>query len=278
MMRNNWNQIKRNKSFLLGIIILLFLVVIAIIGPYFVPYRVNELSDSFLVAPGTSNHLLGTDRLGGDILSNLVHGTKTSLTIGLVAAAISAVIGTFLGAIAGFYGGKIDRVFSEFMNVFVMTPTFFLILIIVAFFGSSMRNVMIVIGLTSWTSNARLMRAQAMSIKERTFVKSAEVIGETKWTILLRHIIPNAIYPIIANTIMNISGAILTEASLSFLGLGDPNVVSWGQIISHGKKYLSQAWWITTFPGIMIVITVLSLFLIGDGINKLMTPSADQIG
>src|SRR5699024_4043201 len=211
-------------------------------------------------------------KLGGDILSNLVHGTKTSLTIGLVAAAISAIIGTFLGAIAGFYGGKVDWAFSEFMNVFVMTPTFFLILIIVAFFGSNIRNVMIVIGLTSWTANARLMRAQAMALKERTFVKSAEVIGEKKMVILMRHIVPNAIYPIIANTIMNISGAIMTEASLSFLGLGDPNVVSWGQIIAHGKSYLTQAWWITTFPGIMIVLTVLSLFLIGDGINKVMTP------
>lgn len=264
--------LKQSHAFKVGISLVVVLLILAFFGPFIAPFPSHILTDSLRVPPLTKDHLLGTDALGGDVLSNIIHGTRTSLTIGFVAAAISAVIGTLIGAIAGYFGGRTDQIISEFMNIFIMTPSFFLILIIIAFFGSSIRNVMIVIGLTGWTGNARLMRAQAMSLRERTFIKSVEIIGYSKWSILIRHIIPNAIYPIIANTIMNISGAILTEAGLSFLGLGDPNIISWGQIISHGRTYLPNSWWISTFPGIMIIITVLALFLVGDGINKMMTP------
>lgn len=268
--------LKSNKSFQLGVILISILLFLAIFGSWIAPFRAHELTDSLRVPPLTASHVLGTDALGGDLLSNIIHGTRTSLTIGFVAAAISAVIGTFIGAIAGYFGGRTDQIISEFMNIFIMTPSFFLILIIIAFFGSSIENVMIVIGLTGWTGNARLMRGQAMSLRERTFIKSSEVIGFSQWKVLLKHIIPNAIYPIIANTIMNISSAILTEAGLSFLGLGDPNVVSWGQLISHGRTYLPRSWWISTFPGIMIIITVLALFLVGDGVNKMMTPKTQK--
>ena len=138
-----------------------------------------------------------------------------------------------------------------------------------------MMNVMIVIGLTSWVGNARLMRAQAKAIKERTFIKSSIAMGESKLSILVKHVIPNGIFPIIANTTMNISGAILTEAGLSFLGLGDPNVISWGQIITAGKAYLPKAWWISTFPGLMTIFTVLTFFLIGEGLNRVLSPKMD---
>ncbi len=269
-------QFKQSRSFQLGVIIVGILIFIAIFGGLFAPYNMHQLTDSLRVPPLTENHFLGTDALGRDILSEIIYGTRTSLIIGFVAALISAVIGVFIGAIAGYFGGRVDQVLTEFMNIFVMTPSFFLILIIIAFFGSSIINVMIIIGLTGWTGNARLMRGQAKSLRERTFIKASEVIGFNKFSVLNRHIIPNAMYPIIANTIMNISGAILTEAGLSFLGLGDPNVVSWGQIISHGRAHLTNAWWISTFPGIMIVITVLGLFLIGDGINNMMSPKMQK--
>lgn len=265
-------SLKKNSSLTVGLGLLLVLFIIALLAPYITNYGPNELSNELLAKPGTNGHLLGTDNLGADVFSNIIHGTKTSLTIGFVAAAISALIGILLGSTAGFYGGKVDAVFSEFINIFVMTPSFFLILIIIAFFGSNIVNVMIVIGLTSWVSNARLMRAQAMTIKEKTFVKSAEVLGERKSKIMFTHIIPNGIYPVIANTIMGISSAILVEASLSFLGLGDPNIVSWGQIISSGRGHLATGWWITVFPGLMIVFTVLALFLVGDGVNKMLSP------
>ena len=161
------------------------------------------------------------------------------------------------------------------INVFLMIPSFFLVLIIVAMFGSSMVNVMFVIGLTSWPSNARMMRVQAMSIKERTFVKSAVAMGESKRQILFKYIIPNGLFPVIANTTMGVAKAILTEASLSFLGLGDPNVVSWGQIIYHGKQYMPKGWWISTFAGVAVVFTVLTFFLIGDGLNRVLSPKMD---
>ena len=174
-------------------------------------------------------------------------------------------------------GGKLDKVISEVINVFLMIPSFFLVLIIVAMFGSSMVNVMFVIGLTSWPSNARMMRVQAMSIKERTFVKSAVAMGESKRQILFKYIIPNGLFPVIANTTMGVAKAILTEASLSFLGLGDPNVVSWGQMIFDGKQYLTSGWWMSTFAGLCIMLIVMIFYLIGDGLNYALNPKMKKI-
>ena len=266
--------IKNNTQLKVGLSLLAILLLIAILGPILAPYNPKRLNDDLLMAPCTK-YLLGTDNLGHDIFSQILHGAATSLKIGFIAAMISAVIGVVFGGIAGFFGGVIDQILNEIMNVFLMLPTFFLILLIIATFGSSMFNVMIVIGLTSWVGNARLMRAQAKAIKERTFIKSSIAMGESKWSILVKHVIPNGIFPIIANTTMNISGAILTEAGLSFLGLGDPNVISWGQIITAGKAYLPKAWWICTFPGLMTIFTVLTFFLIGEGLNRVLSPKMD---
>ena len=266
--------IRSNTQLMIGLILLAILLVIAIFGPMVAPFNPKILNDDLLAPPGPV-YRLGTDNLGRDVFSQVLYGAKTSLEIGFVAAMISAVIGVIFGGIAGFYGGLADRILNEIMNIFLMLPTFFLILLIIATFGSSMFNVMVVIGLTSWVGNARLMRAQAKAIRERTFIKSSIAMGESKFSILIRHVLPNGIFPIIANTTMNISGAILTEAGLSFLGLGDPNVVSWGQVISNGKGYLPKAWWITTFPGIMTIFTVLTFFLIGEGLNRVLSPKMD---
>lgn len=269
-----WITIQNNVQLKLGLILLILLLLIAVLGPIFAPYNPKRLNDDLLMAP-CAKYILGTDNLGHDVFSQILYGASTSLKIGFIAAMISAVIGVIFGGIAGFFGGVVDQILSEIMNVFLMLPTFFLILLIIATFGSSMLNVMIVIGLTSWVGNARLMRAQAKAIKERTFIKSSIAMGESKFSILVRHVIPNGIFPIIANTTMNISGAILTEAGLSFLGLGDPNVISWGQIITAGKAYLPKAWWISTFPGIMTIFTVLTFFLIGEGLNRVLSPKMD---
>lgn len=266
--------IRSNTQLMIGLILLAILLVIAIFGPMVAPFNPKILNDDLLAPPGPV-YRLGTDNLGRDVFSQVLYGAKTSLEIGFVAAMISAVIGVIFGGIAGFYGGLADRILNEIMNIFLMLPTFFLILLIIATFGSSMFNVMVVIGLTSWVGNARLMRAQAKAIRERTFIKSSIAMDESKFSILIRHVLPNGIFPIIANTTMNISGAILTEAGLSFLGLGDPNVVSWGQVISNGKGYLPKAWWITTFPGIMTIFTVLTFFLIGEGLNRVLSPKMD---
>ncbi len=254
-----------------GIILFVLLLLISIAAPILATHDPKKLNDDMLQPP-SAQYLLGTDHLGRDMYSMLLYGASTSLQIGFTAALISGIIGTLVGGVSGYFGGKVDQIIVGIINLFYMTPTFFLILIIVALFGSSMLNVMIVIGLTSWPGNARLMRAQAISLRERTFVKSATAIGESQFAILFKHIIPNGIFPIVANTTMGVAGAILTEASLSFLGLGDPNIISWGQIINYGKGYLPGSWWIATFSGLATVFAVLTFFLIGDGLNRILSP------
>lgn len=254
---------------LIGIAVLLLIILFQGMLETHAPY---DYGPDSLAAPGINGHLLGTNKLGQDVYSMLIAGVSTSLKVALISSLISALIGILLGGAAGFLGGKVDMVLSELINVFMMIPTFFLELMIIAMFGNSITNVMIVIGLTSWASNAKLMRAQALSLRERTFVKSAIVMGETRPQILFNYIIPNGIFPVIANTTMGMSGAILTEASLSFLGLGDVNVISWGQMIYDGKSYITSAWWIATFAGIAIVLTVITFYMLGDGLNHVLNP------
>ena len=260
-----------------GLVLFALVLLVVLFAQQLAPFDPYDLGDDLLVPPGTAGHLLGTTNMGQDILSMLIYGSRASLAIGIVAAAISGVIGTLVGAVAGFYGGKLDKVINEVINVFLMIPSFFLVLIIVVMFGSSMVNVMFVIGLTSWPSNARMMRVQAMSIKERTFVKSAVAMGESKRQILFKYIIPNGLFPVIANTTMGVAKAILTEASLSFLGLGDPNVISWGQMIFDGKQYLTSGWWMSTFAGLCIMLIVMIFYLIGDGLNYALNPKMKKI-
>ncbi|MBQ2161257.1 MAG: ABC transporter permease [Firmicutes bacterium] len=274
-MKKNFEKFKQalygNTQFKVGLVMLAILLFIALFAGVLSPYDPYKLSEDLLVSP-SSSHPLGTDNLGRDLLSMLFYGAKVSLLVGTISALIAAVIGTLLGGVAGFFGGKVDMIFGGFINIFMMMPTFFLILIVVALFGSGMLKVMIVIGLTSWVGNAKLMRAQALSIKERTYIKSAESIGESKLKILFRHIIPNGIFPIIANTTMGVASAILTESSLAFLGLGDPNIISWGQLIQGGKSYLLTGWWICVFAGLAIIYTVITFYLLGDGINRILSP------
>ncbi len=267
------NSIKELK---IGLVLLSILIFMAIFAPWIATYDPYALNEDLIAKP-SSQYLFGTDGLGRDVFSMVVYGARTSIKVGVIAALISSVVGTLIGGISGYVGGKVDRLISEIMNMFLMLPTFFLILIIIAIYGSSLRNVILVIGLTSWTGTARLMRAQTISLKERTFIKSAKTIGESGRRILFRHIIPNGIFPIVADATMAISSAILSEAGLSFLGLGDPNVISWGQIISHGKNYLPRGWWICTFSGMAILFTVLSFYLIGEGINRILDPKLNKV-
>ncbi|GFN35313.1 ABC transporter permease [Tepidimicrobium xylanilyticum] len=259
------------KELKIGLVMLTILILVAIFAPYIAtkdPYLLND----DLIAEPSAKYIFGTDGLGRDVFSMVIYGTRTSLKIGIFVAAVSSTIGILIGGVAGYIGGKVDRIISEIINIFLMLPTFFITLITIAIYGSSLRNIIIVMALTSWTGTARLMRSQAISLRERTFIKSAQTIGESSISILFKHIIPNGIFPIITNSTMIVSSAILSEAGLSFLGLGDPNVVSWGKIIAHGKTYLPRSWWICTFPGLAIVFTVLSFYLIGEGAHKLLNP------
>lgn len=276
-LKRAWTVTLGNPQLKIGLVLLCILLLVALFAPVIAPYDPYFMSDELVEAP-SALHPLGTDGLGRDILSMLIFGTRTSLVVGVTAAFIAGIIGTLIGGVAGYFGGKVDAVLGELINVFMMMPTFFLVLIVVALFGSGLFNVMVVMGLTSWVSNAKLMRAQAMSLRQRTFVRSAEAIGEGRLLILFRHVIPNGIFPIIANTTMGIASAILTESSLAFLGLGDPNVISWGQVIQSGKSYLTNGWWICLFGGLAIIYTVVTFYLIGDGLNRVLSPKLRNLG
>ncbi|NJE08132.1 ABC transporter permease [Thermococcus sp. M39] len=265
------SEIKYTKTGLIGLILLTVLVTIALIAPLLpIPDPHSTEFQPFL--PPSKAHPMGTDNLGRDIFSRVLWGTRTSLAVGLVAAGLSAIIGVLVGGIAGYYGGTIDDVLSRITEIFLVIPGFFLALLVVSIFGSSLINIMVVLGLLTWPSNARLMRAQALSLKEREFIQALKVSGVSDLKIVLRHIIPNGIQPIIANTFLQMAGAIITEAGLSFIGLGDPNVVSWGKMIYEGQIYITSYWWVPIFPGIFLVLTVLALNLLGDGLLTLLNP------
>lgn len=261
-----------DRQLLIGIIGLILLLGLAALAPLAATENPYHYGKDILMGLGEKGHILGTNHMGQDIYSMIIYGIRTSLKVAVISALISGALGVFIGGIGGFFGGKVDTFVSELINVFMMLPSFFLILLIIAMFGNSITNVMIVIGITTWPSNAKLMRAQALSLRERTFVKSAMAMGETKGQILFKYIIPNGIFPVIANTTMGMSNAILTEAGLSFLGLGDPGIISWGQMIFTGKQYITSAWWISAFAGAAIVVTVLIFYLLGDGLNHVLNP------
>ncbi|WP_070104611.1 ABC transporter permease [Thermotoga profunda] len=265
-----------NKYGVAGLFIFLTMVFLAIFAFRIAPYRAGEMTGDVLERPGLK-HLFGTDHLGRDVFSRVVFGSRTSLLVGFVAAGLSALIGIFIGTLSGYYGGIVDEIVSKIIDSFLMIPVFFLILIIVAIFGRNLFYIMLVIGLTTWPSNARIMRAQTLSIKERAFVKIARTNGESTLRIMFSHIIPNGMYPVVANSALQIGGAILTEAALSFLGLGDPNVTSWGKMISEGKSYMTFAWWIIVFPGIFTILTVIGFSFIGDGLQKALYPSLGEV-
>ena len=271
-MKKICKTIKGDRQLLAGMIGIVILLALVILAPVVASENPHHYGKDILNSLGQNGHLLGTNHMGQDIYSMIIYGVRTSLRVAVISALISGVLGVLIGGVAGFFGGKVDTFVSELINVFMMLPSFFLILLIIALFGNSITNVMVVIGITTWPSNAKLMRAQALSLRQRTFVKSAEAMGETKLQILFKYILPNGIFPVIANTTMGMSNAILTEAGLSFLGLGDPSIISWGQMIYTGKQYITSALWISAFAGIAIVITVLVFYLLGDGLNHVLNP------
>mgnify|MGYP005800958239 CR=1 FL=1 len=278
MGKNCWNAFRQDAQLRFGVIGIALLLLLCLLAPVLTTVDPYYYGPDSLASPGASGHLLGTNHLGQDIFSMLVYGVRTSLMVAVVSSMISGIIGVVIGGIGGYFGGKVDVVISEIINIFLMIPVFFLIMLIVSLFGSDIKNVMIVIGITNWSKNAKLMRSQALSLRERTFVKSAIALGETKMQVLFKYILPNGIFPVIANTTRDMAGAILTEASLSFLGLGDPNVISWGQMIYQGKQYITTAWWISTFSGIAVIVTVIIFYMLGDGLNHVLNPKYNQGG
>lgn len=233
------------------------------------PYDPNLTSLEQKLLPPSPSHWLGTDNLGRDVLSRMLHGASISLTVGLIAVAVSLGIGVVVGAVAGYFGGKIDQILMRSVDALLCFPTFFLILTAVALLGPSLINIVIVIGLVSWTGTARLVRGEFLTLRETEYVKSARVLGQRAWTIIIRHILPNAAAPILVTAVLGIPDAILSEAGLSFLGFGvQPPQATWGNIIADGKTYLLDAWWLILFPGLAILVASLSFYLAGDALRE----------
>lgn len=269
-----WDRFKKNRAAVFGLMIVSFMVFIAVFVPWIAPYDPFEMQigRQFRLLKPSSEHLLGTDRFGRDVFSRLLWGTRVSLFIGFIAASIAGVIGISLGAIAGYYGGSIDNAIMRFVDVFITTPTFFLILMVAAMFGNSIWHVMVIIGLTSWPGTTRQIRAQFLTLKERPFVEAARSLGASDRHIIFKEILPNGVFPAIVSMSFRVGGAILTEAGLSFLGLGDPNQVSWGWMLNDALQSFLVAWWLPVAPGIIITVIVIAFNLVGDGLNDALNP------
>lgn len=249
------------------------LVVCALTAPLLAPQAPNVQDlDRSLLAPSW-HHWMGTDQYGRDVLSRLIYGSRISLAVGLVAVSFYVAIGVTVGVLAGFYGGWVDLVLMRLVDIMLCIPTLFLILMVIAFVGPSIFNVMVVIGLTSWMGVARLVRGEILSLKERDFVTAARVIGMTDARIILTQLLPNALGPVLVVAALGVGSTILTESALSFLGLGvQPPTASWGNMLTEGKEHLEDAWWLVTFPGLAIFLTVLGYNLLGEGLRDWMDP------
>lgn len=268
-----WKRFKRNGLALSGGVIVLSLFFMAVFAPLVSPYDPNLIDRHHVLAPPDIHHPLGTDDLGRDLLSRMIFGARISLAVGFVAVGIATAIGMILGAVAGYYSGWTDRIIMRFIDIMLSIPTFFLILAVIAFIGSSIWNIMIVIGLTSWMGVSRLVRAEFLSLKEREFVLAARAIGASDLRIIFRHVMINSMAPVLVSAVLGVAGAVLVESALSFLGIGvQPPTPSWGNILSLGKDYIELAWWLSVFPGLAILITVLGYNLLGEGIRDSIDP------
>jgi peptide/nickel transport system permease protein len=265
----------KNRTAVAGLIVIVGLYLIALVTPLISPHDPNvqyDLQTMRLVGMSAS-HPLGTDHFARDVLSRLLYGARISLTIGFVAVGISVTIGTLVGAIAGFFGGLVDGVIMRFVDMVIAFPQLVLLITIIAIFEPSIFLIVTVLGLTLWPGTARIVRGEVLSLREREFVQAAEALGYPKRRIILRHLIPNALAPVIVAATLGIGNTIVLEAGLSFLGLGvQPPTASWGTMVSVGRDYLLDAWWLATFPGLAIVFTVLSFNLVGDGLRDALDP------
>ena len=263
----------RHLMLCLGLGIVLVMSLAALGAPLLAPYDPNALHLDHILEPPSSMFWLGTDRLGRDVFSRLLYGGQISLWVGFVAVGISVSIGTGLGLISGDFGGLVDEGIMRGVDIMLCFPSFFLILSVIAFLEPSLTNIMIVIGLTSWMGVARLVRAETLSLRQRDFVSAARLSGCSTCRILLRHILPNTLAPVLISATLGVAGAILVESGLSFLGLGvQPPTASWGNMLMEGKTVLEDAPWLSFYPGVAILVTVLGYNLLGESLRDLLDP------
>ena len=271
--REFWARLKRNRMAMIGLGLVLGLFMVSIFAPWLAPYDPNSINLKEVLMPPSPAHYLGTDTLGRDVLSRIIYGSRVSLKVGFVAVGLATLIGLFVGALAGYYGGWADQGLMRLVDLMLCFPAFFLILAVIAVLEPSIWNIMVVIGLTGWMGVARLVRAEFLSLREREFVTAARALGASDARLIMRHMLPNALAPVMVSATLGVAGAILTESALSFLGLGvQPPTPSWGNILTAGKDNIEIAWWLSVFPGLAILITVMSYNLLGEGIREAIDP------
>ena len=273
MAQDFWQRFRKNRLAVAGSVIVIVLFIVSFLAPWLSPYDPNDIDLKMVLSPPSIHHPLGTDQLGRDVLSRIVWGSRISLKVGFAATGLAILIGALLGAVAGYYGRWVDAIIMRFVDIMLCFPTFFLILAVIAILEPSIWNIMVIIGLTGWMGITRLVRADFISLRERDFVQAARAIGCGDMRIIFIHILPNAMASILVAATLGIAGAILTESALSFLGIGvQPPTPSWGNILTAGKDNIDIAWWLSLYPGLAILVTVLGYNLLGEGIRDSLDP------
>ena len=270
-----WRRFRNNRAAVGGLVALALVVALAIAGPLLYPVDPFDMVGQPSVPPG-GEQVLGTDVAGRDMLAGLIHGGRVSLLIGFMASLAATLVGLVLGAVAGYYGGRIDDLIMRTTEFFLTIPSFVLAVVLVAIFSPTILNITVAIAVVSWPSVARLARAESLDHRDREYVQGCRAIGMPDREIILLQILPNALPPVIVVSSLMVATAILTESGLSFLGLGDPNQVSWGYMIGVARSVLRTAWWMAPIPGAMIVVTVLAINLVGEGLNDALNPRLKQ--
>jgi peptide/nickel transport system permease protein len=272
-----WRQLRKNRLAMAGGSVVLLLGAVALCAPLLAPYDPAAYDvKQILLAPGPQ-HWFGTDQLGRDVLSRMLYGARISMAVGFVSVGIAVLLGTLIGTLAGYYGGRVDELLMRFVDLMLNFPRLFLLLTLIALLRPSIWVIMAVIGFTGWMGLARLVRGEILSLREREFVQGARALGAADARIMVKHILPNALVPVLVSATLGVAGAILTESGLSFLGLGvQPPTPSWGNILIDGKANIEIAWWLSAFPGLAILATVLAYNLLGEGLRDALDPRLRQ--
>ncbi len=268
-----WRQFRKNRLAVTGGVVVLLLALVALCAPLLAPYDPAAYDVKRILLPPGPQHWLGTDQLGRDVLSRMLYGARISMAVGFVSVGIAVLLGTLIGTVAGYYGGRVDELLMRFVDLMLNFPRLFLLLTLIALLRPSIWVIMAVIGFTGWMGLARLVRGEILSLREREFVQGARALGAADARIMGKHILPNALVPVLVSATLGVAGAILTESGLSFLGLGvQPPTPSWGNILIDGKANIELAWWLSAFPGLAILVTVLAYNLLGEGLRDALDP------
>lgn len=275
-MSGPWSTFMRNRAAVAALTCLIIITVLALAASLIYPQSPWKMVGAPFQPPMQAGFLLGTDMLGRDIAAGLVYGARVSLLIGLISTAIALLIGISIGAFAGYFGGLVDDLLMRLTEIFQTIPSLIFAIVLVAIMGPSINSIVLAISVVSWPPVARLVRAEFLSLRRREYVEASQVLGLPSWRIMLTDILPNAMAPVIVTATLMVATAILMESGLSFLDLGDPDAISWGYQIGAARTMLRTAWWMSFFPGVAIIITVLCLNLVGEGLSDALNPNLNQ--